>query len=252
MNTQAGHKESVINRMKGELNSLRDEVRALRSEVSSDEPEVSSAESNATNRSRDKNIPTQEPIPVERLLVLSGTMNGLSVKVLKDDGCNTNVVSREFLAKYRSRNIFEVCQGYVRVQHSQKETKEEASEVILNGTLRLGAHTYTSSWIVANCRYDVLLGMPWHVAHNPSIDYEKRIFKVGPHVIPALRKNCEKLQVTNLGVKSFRKMVRKNMKKVELFQVMIRETMNFTGEKCVKKKAKLEQLFAELESVFKT
>ena len=217
-----------------------------------DEPKVSSAESNAINRSHDDNIPMEDWIPVERLLVLSGTVNGLSVKVLKDDGCNTNAVSREFLAKYRGRNIFEVCQENVTVQHSQKGTKEEASEVIFNGTLLLGAHTYTSNWIVANCGYDVLLGMPWHVAHNPSIDYEQRIVKVGTDVITAFRMNGEKIQVTNLGVKRFRKMLRKNMKKVELFQVMIREIMNSTGEKCVKQNAKLEQLLAEFKSVFKT
>ena len=139
MNTQVGHEESVINRMKSKLNSIRDELRALRSKVVRDEPDVSSAESNAMIRSRDDNIPMEEPIPVERLLVLSSTMNGLSVKVLKDDGCNTNVVSREFLAKYRNRNIFEVCQEDVTVQPSQKGTKEEASEVILNRTLRLGS-----------------------------------------------------------------------------------------------------------------
>ena len=96
-------------------------------------------------RSRDDNIPTERPILVERLLVLRGTMNSLSLKVLKDDGCNTNVVSREFLAKFRSRNIFEVFLENVTVQHSQKGTTENASEVILNGTLRLGAHTYTSN-----------------------------------------------------------------------------------------------------------
>ena len=117
-------------------------------------------------RSRDENIPTEGPILVERLLVPSRTMNGLSVKVLKDDGCNTNVVSKEFLTKYRSGSIFEVCQENVTVVPPQKETKEEALEVILNGTLRLGAHTYNSNWIVANCQYAVLLGLPCHVAHN--------------------------------------------------------------------------------------
>ena len=71
----------MINRIKSELNSLRDEVRALRSEVGRDESEVSSAVTNAMIRSRDENIATEEPIPVQRLLVLSGTTNGLSVKV---------------------------------------------------------------------------------------------------------------------------------------------------------------------------
>ena len=179
-------------------------------------------------------------------------MNGLSVRVLKDDGCNTNVVSKEFLAKYRSRNIFEVCQVNVTVEYSQKGTKEEASEVRLNGTLRLGAHTYTSNWIVANFRYDVLLGMLWHVAHNPSINYEQKIVKVGPDVIPVFQKNEGKIQVTNLGVKKFRRMLKNNMEKVELYQVKIREVKHSKGEKFAEKNAKLERLLAEFEYVFKT
>ena len=123
---------------------------------------------------------------------------------------------------------------------------------MLKGTLRLGAHAYTSNWIVANCRYDVLLGMPWHVAHNPSINYEQRIVKVGPGVIPAFQKNDEKIPVTNLGVKKFRRMLKKNTKKVELYQVKIREFKHSKGEKFAEKNAKLERLYAELESVFKT
>ena len=110
VNTHVQHEESVINPMKSELNSLKNYVKALRNEVGRDLPKFSSVESNDMTRSRDDNIPTEGPIPVERLLVLSGNMNALRLKVLKDDGCNINVVSKEFLAKYRSRNIFEVCQ----------------------------------------------------------------------------------------------------------------------------------------------
>ena len=40
---------------------------------------LSSADSNAIIRSRDENIPAEGPKSVERLIVLSGTMNGLSV-----------------------------------------------------------------------------------------------------------------------------------------------------------------------------
>ena len=42
------------------------------------------------------------------------------------------------------------------------------------------------------------------------------------------------------------------MKKVEIFQVMIREIDHSTRGKCVKTSAKLDPLLAELESVFKT
>ena len=68
-----------------------------------------------------------------------------------------------------------------------------------------------------------LLGMPWHVSHNPSTDYEQRVVKVGTDVIPAFQKNEDNVQVMNLGLKKFRRMFKNNMKKVELFQVKIRE-----------------------------
>ena len=94
--------------------------------------------------------------------------------------------------------------------------------------------------------------MPWHVSHNPSINYEQRILKVGPDVIPAFQKDDEKIQVTNLGVKKFRRMLKNNMKKFELYQVNIREVKHSKGEKLAENNAKLEPLLAEFESVFKT
>ena len=108
MKTQVGHEECVINGIKSKFNSLKDDMRAFRNEVGRDEPKFSSVESNSMIRRRDDNIPTEGPIPIERMLLLSGTMNGLSVKVLKEDGYITNLVSKEFLSKYNSRNIFEV------------------------------------------------------------------------------------------------------------------------------------------------
>jgi hypothetical protein len=34
-----------------------------------------------------------DSIPVEPLFVMDGTLNGKRARILKDDGCNTNVVS---------------------------------------------------------------------------------------------------------------------------------------------------------------
>ena len=47
-------------------------------------------------------------------------------------------------------------------------------------------------------------------------------------------------------------MLKKNMKKVELYQVKIREVKHSKGEKFAEKNAKFERLLAEFESVFKT
>ncbi len=56
--------------------------------------------------------------------------------------------------------LFEVVKRPAEVMHSEDNTVEEASEVILGEELRIGTHVYTSNWVVASCRYDVLLGMP--------------------------------------------------------------------------------------------
>ncbi len=101
-------------------------------------------------------------MPLETLIVLEGSLNGKRVRVLKEDGCNTNVVSGEFL-KNKSES-FKVLKRPVEVMHSEDNTLEKAS-----AELRFGTHVYTSNWVVARCRYDVLLGLPWHVANNPKI-----------------------------------------------------------------------------------
>lgn len=77
-------------------------------------------------------------------------MNVLSVKVLKDNGCNINVVSREFMRKVRTRKIFKIRQENVTVEQSKKGTNKETLEDILSGPLTLGDPTYTCNWIAAN------------------------------------------------------------------------------------------------------
>ncbi len=56
--------------------------------------------------------------------------------------------------------LFEVVKRPVEMIHSEDNTVEKASEVILGAELRIGTHVYTSNWVVASCRYDFLLGMP--------------------------------------------------------------------------------------------
>lgn len=46
------------------------------------------------------------------------------------------------------------------VGHSGKNSDGEANKNFICAVLKLGDHEYTSNWVVANCRYDVLLGMP--------------------------------------------------------------------------------------------
>lgn len=55
--------------------------------------------------------------------------------------------------------------------------------MVAAGTVSIGSYTYTSNWIVADCRYDVLLGMPWHTEENARVDYHLRSLRVRDHRI---------------------------------------------------------------------
>lgn len=44
-----------------------------------------------------------------------------------------------------------------------------------NETLTIKLSTCTSNWMLADCRYNVLLGIPSHVANNPAVDYVIRV-----------------------------------------------------------------------------
>ena len=60
---------------------------------------ISEVESNGIMSSQENSIRIDGSIPVKPLLVRRGELHGKSVTVLKDDRCNTNVVSKEFFQK---------------------------------------------------------------------------------------------------------------------------------------------------------
>ena len=122
-------------------------------------------------------ISNEKLIPSEDLFVLKGSLNGVRATVLKDDGCSTNLVSKRFVD--RNRQLFKLKKAEVPIMHSKEDSEEMATEIVLNGTLKIGFHTYTSNWVVGDSRYDVLLGMPWHVATDPKIDYVNHKIVVG-------------------------------------------------------------------------
>ncbi len=86
--------------------------------------------------------------------------------------------------------------------------------------MKIGNHFYNSNWIVANCRYDVPLGMPWHVTFNPSIDYKKKVVSVGREFLSEVEARNNMIEVTNLSVKKLKNMCRKKKAEIEGFQLV--------------------------------
>lgn len=153
------------------------------------------------------------------LLVLEGTFNGIPARVLKDDGCTSNVVSKEFAeAHQESLTLTPVL---VDVNHSKQDAHEIATEMIANGTVRIGSYSYSGNWIVADCRYDVLLGLPWHTEEAPCIDYEGRTIALKGTVLCASPvPRFSPLRVNSLAVKRFRRLLRRPKQGFEVFHVM--------------------------------
>ena len=63
-------------------------------------------------------------VPLKDLIVLEGSLEGKRVQVLKDDGCNTNVVSHDFFERNQGHFKWDVCD--VEVRHSKADSVENS------------------------------------------------------------------------------------------------------------------------------
>jgi len=160
----------------------------------------------------------------------------------------------------RHRNLFKTGKRSFIVQHSKEGSTEKSSKIVLNGTLKIGSHTYSSNWAVSDCRYDILLGMPWHVAHNPTIDYENRIVRVDGDKIPidstseTEQKLDSAVKVTNMSVKKFRRILRKKSpRNFQVFQVVSKlSSDDLKKVKRGKQDSRIDELLNRYESVFRS
>lgn len=132
--------------------------------------------------------------------------------------------------------------------------------MVANGTVSLGPYTYTGNWIVADCRDDVLLGMPWHAAENPRVDYRSRRLRVQNHWLEVSPVSClSVLQVTNLEVKKFRRILRRGKQGEEVFCVVQVSSSQFSASSPTgrakaslsdERDPELRALLTEFEDVF--
>ncbi len=137
------------------------------------------------------------------------------MRVLKDDICNTNVVSQELFEKNFKYIYWKQCN--FELSHLEKGSVE-SSKAILEATLKIGKHSYKSNWLEANCRYNVLLGMTWDVAHNLSINYENRIVKVCGNELGTDSNDEVKAKILNKSLKKISNMMKERRSDVKVFR----------------------------------
>lgn len=128
--------------------------------------------------------------------------NGQRVQVLKDYGCNSNFVS--FLFSRNHGELFRTVKESVTGIHSKKQSVEEESELILEGTVCIGTHTYVCNWVVESLIYDVLHENMWSVANAPFAYYLGGVIKFNRDAVPLVSRGKRKngsVNLRNIGVK---------------------------------------------------
>lgn len=162
-------------------------------------------------------------IPLEPCIQFKGTLDGEEVVILKDGGCNTNMVSQRIVNKVRHNWATKLKKTNYQIVHSKNNTSELSVECLEAGKLEIGDHKYSSNWAVGDARYDVILGMPWHAECEKSVDYTRRTVKINDDSeLQAIPNNSHEhsTRVSSISIKEFRKKLRKN-KIVELYYVTI-------------------------------
>lgn len=120
----------------------------------------------------------------------------------------------------RNRHTLDVRPCNLSICHSNGTVEENVGEIVYNNSITIGGREYRSNWAVSNTRYDIILGMPWHKANKPIINYETRQVKVENEILPTFDTDShEKLTICNISVKKFRSMLRKEKNNTQVFMV---------------------------------
>lgn len=177
----------------------------------------------------------------------------MDVSALKDDGCNTNVISKDFVDKHP--HLFRIEDTNITVIHSKKESREVATQVVMGTGIRIGTQSYRSNWAVADCRYDVLLGMTWNKDTAPKVSYEEPTVCIGEEILPIRSADDEhqRVKITNLGVKKFRSLLRKRQGRDDfaVFHVSEAKQMKKDTRNAKSRCKPLDSLLQKYQSVFR-
>lgn len=79
-------------------------------------------------------------VPVQEVITLVGTMAGQQVTMMKDEGCNTKVVSLSFVNK--TSQFLKIKRNSAEINHLNRKTTKYASEVVIDPQLKLQHRTY--------------------------------------------------------------------------------------------------------------
>lgn len=118
-----------------------------------------------------------------------------------DDGHNTKGLSQDFVSRHRPLLHKPVSKSIL--PHLSKGLSETARKVVVNAEVEIGNHRYCSSWVVAICNYDILLGMLWDLDTSLQTDYLRCKVTVNIVDLPVLRSHGSGIEMGNMESRCF-------------------------------------------------
>ena len=148
-------------------------------------------------------------------MVFEGRIGNIPGKILKDDGASTNIISKSFFNK--NPQNFNLLPQVVDVCHSSQDANEQGCELVENAKIEIQDHRYDSNFVLADTRYDALLGTPWHHDVQPKPNYETGEVEIGKTVITSMKPesssshtddSTEKVIMNNVTIKEFKSILK--------------------------------------------
>lgn len=109
--------------------------------------------------------------------------------------------------------------GILELRHSNSDSVETGNVLIHDAHVNIGSYEYVSSFIVANCRYDFLLGSPWHWKEQPTTQYREGVLNVGGCILTSKKGKHDSCCISSISVKKFRRLLHKG--NASFFQIFI-------------------------------
>ena len=122
------------------------------------------------------------------LTILQGTILGHPAKILVDGGSTNNFLSADFVQRHALRTTS--LQRANRLEFANGKT-QAVSQALLQAKVKIG-HTYSERMDISITqlnKYDLILGKPWLIKHNPAAtargySVKNAINECNSHVVP--------------------------------------------------------------------
>lgn len=171
-------------------------------------------------------------------------------KILKDGGASTNIISKTFFEQ--NPENFNLLPQSVEVCHSSQDADEQNCKLVENAKVQIHDHRHVSNFVLADTRYDAVLGTPWHRDVHPKTNYETGEVEIGKTVLTSTSTDSSSTNTDKLATKAVMTSV-----SIKEFQSIIQEPETFVFAVSVNTATNPDECFAqetddpELKSIIK-